>query len=289
MATLVTGPTIFSQATDADYRIAIAAYKDLLTAVNPSILTQTADTGQVDVTTVVRPAINTRPDYLMFKFNDGLGPAIYFKLCFGCASSNTAPSMHVEFGRATDGAGNITTEKVVGDPTGWVGAASSQAYNYACCIPGALSVTMGQNGLSPTQHTRTSIYLCRFSDDAGNWASSGALAMTVAYDYRTQAHNLKFGSGRTFFADSNQPTFNCYMPFGRTTLTLAGVLQPQAVHYVDQGAESALGIVLVTSAETPSNVEFDLAVRGTTPRRYKVLQGGGGPAYQTTAFAVLWE
>lgn len=287
VATLVTGPTIFSQATDADYRIAIAAYKDLLTAVNPSILTQTADTGQVDVTTVVRPALNTRPNYLMFKFDDGLGPALYLKLCIGSGGTSSAPAMHVEFGLATDGAGNITTEKVVGDPSSWGPTPSWSSYNYACCAPGTLSFVLGQGGIASNQ-TRLNLTLCRFSDSSGNWTTAGILAMTVAALNRCQAHNLVFGSGRTALADSSIYSYNCYVPFSRASYSVGGVFQPASVHYLNPHVETAVGMVLVCT-DIAVNTEFDVAVRGVTPRRYRLLSQGGGPGGFNTSFASLWE
>ncbi len=75
-------------------------------------LVQTADTGQVNWTTVVKPAsIGTFAGYEIWRFADSLQASapVYFKLEYGGNNSNAAyPAVRLTVGTGSDGAGTIT-------------------------------------------------------------------------------------------------------------------------------------------------------------------------------------
>ena len=82
------------------------------TAILATGLVQTADTGQIVFSTVSVPvATNTKAGYAMYAFNDsnqGSYPC-YIRVDFGTASSLGYPSMWIQIGTSTNGAGVIGT------------------------------------------------------------------------------------------------------------------------------------------------------------------------------------
>lgn len=70
----------------------------------------TTDTGQVDLTTMLRPATNTVAGYKIYYYNDSLhGSApIYMKVEYGTGAGATVPAWFVTSGAGSDGAGNLT-------------------------------------------------------------------------------------------------------------------------------------------------------------------------------------
>jgi hypothetical protein len=73
-------------------------------------LVQTADTGQINWTTVARPAINTSAGYEMWRFNDALQATrpVFIRLDYGVTNPVDRPRILVRVGTATDGAGTLT-------------------------------------------------------------------------------------------------------------------------------------------------------------------------------------
>lgn len=96
---------------DATFRAWVSALVGALTAV----LVQTADTGQINVATVTRPAtVNTSAGYVILRFSDALQATrpIFIKVEFGTGSNptvaSTLPQLWLTVGKGSDGAGNIT-------------------------------------------------------------------------------------------------------------------------------------------------------------------------------------
>lgn len=93
-------------------------FSDFLTAAG---FPKTADTGQVNWTTVTAPvAQSTYNDYEIRRFDDGAQSVnpVFMKIGFGYHTISTYQNPHfrIEFGSGTDGAGNITNSFNPGDP-----------------------------------------------------------------------------------------------------------------------------------------------------------------------------
>jgi hypothetical protein len=73
-------------------------------------LVQTGDTGQINWTTVTRPAINTSAGYEVWRFNDALQSTkpVFIRLDYGIAGVADRPRIIARVGTATDGAGTLT-------------------------------------------------------------------------------------------------------------------------------------------------------------------------------------
>jgi hypothetical protein len=74
-------------------------------------LTQTADTGQINIATANRPAANGVAGYEVWRFNDAMQATmpVFFKLEYGIDNSPTLPQLIITIGKGSNGAGTITT------------------------------------------------------------------------------------------------------------------------------------------------------------------------------------
>lgn len=96
-----------NMAATAQFRIWGKAISDGLAAIG---MIKTADTGQIDWTTVNKPAATTFAGYEVWRFNDSLQSTvpIFFNLSYGCANNPTHPKLNMTVGSGSDGSGNIT-------------------------------------------------------------------------------------------------------------------------------------------------------------------------------------
>ena len=92
---------------DAEWRIFLSNYRAALSGAG---FVRTSDTGQIDPTTVLRPATNTMSGYDIWRFNDAAQAThpIFFKVEYGMATAFGRMSFYVTVGTGSDGAGNIT-------------------------------------------------------------------------------------------------------------------------------------------------------------------------------------
>lgn len=99
-------PAFFN--TDTDFRNWIIGLQAQFTAIG---LVQTADTGQVNTSTVVKPSvITTAQGYDVWRFADALQATlpVFIKIEYGSGSAVDRPSLWFTVGTATNGAGTIT-------------------------------------------------------------------------------------------------------------------------------------------------------------------------------------
>lgn len=94
--------------TDANFRAWINVWHSLFTTMGG--WAQTADTGQINFATVLKPAVaNTKQGYALYAMTDALQATnpVILKLAFGSGSFATTPGVWFAVGTHTDGAGNF--------------------------------------------------------------------------------------------------------------------------------------------------------------------------------------
>jgi hypothetical protein len=99
-------PAFFN--TDADFRTWCQGIAAALVACG---LVKTGDTGQIDNTTVAKPAaINTAQGYEIYRFADTLQATrpVYIKIEYGSGGAASRPGLWVTTGTGTTGAGTLT-------------------------------------------------------------------------------------------------------------------------------------------------------------------------------------
>src|SRR5580765_433103 len=124
---LATVSLVFDSTTDARFRSWGSGIAALF--LTGGFWTQTADTGQINWSTVVSPAQNAFAGYEIYKSNDALSSSfpIYMKVEYGCSNSVTKGSLiRFSFATGTDGAGtlngNVSSTYVAGGATAGTGA-----------------------------------------------------------------------------------------------------------------------------------------------------------------------
>lgn len=107
MATSGPTPSLQNLQSNADFQAFVQAIAANLAACG---LTQTADTGQIDPTTVARPAVATPAGYQMWRFNDALQATrpVFVKVEYGVGGATDRPALWVTVGTGTNGAGTLT-------------------------------------------------------------------------------------------------------------------------------------------------------------------------------------
>lgn len=107
MATYSSTTTVPSNNNDANFRSWIGFINTMMTTAG---WVQTADTGQINFTTVTAPgAADTKQGYALYRMDDALQSTypIIIKFGFGSGSTTNAPGLWFMVGTYTDGAGNF--------------------------------------------------------------------------------------------------------------------------------------------------------------------------------------
>lgn len=94
--------TVVDQTSDAAFRTWGSELNTKFAAVG---MVQTADTGQINWTTVTRAGTNTAAGYEIWRLS---GSALFFKIEYGSGSSNAVPSFWLTVGTGSNGTGTLT-------------------------------------------------------------------------------------------------------------------------------------------------------------------------------------
>lgn len=107
--------------TDAAFRAWALALRE---AVEDAGLVRTADTGQIDLTTVSAPATSAYAGYDIFRFDDAAQATdpVFLKVEYGKGTATTRHALRLTVGTGSDGAGTITNAAT---PVASVGAATA--------------------------------------------------------------------------------------------------------------------------------------------------------------------
>jgi hypothetical protein len=100
--------------TDAEFRNWGGGFAAALAAVG---MVKTADTGQINWATVLKPASgNTQQGYEIWRFNDTLQATapIFLRVGYGAGATVAVPSLFLTVGKGSDGAGTITGQMQAG-------------------------------------------------------------------------------------------------------------------------------------------------------------------------------
>jgi hypothetical protein len=133
MASFTTAPANWTNVTnDANFRAWGSYISARLTAVG---IVKTADTGQIDWTTVANPgAINTFAGYEIRVFADALQASapVYIKIEYGESATTDAPAVRFAFGSGSNGTGTLT-----GTLSGTYWATGGASVTTACSVHGS--------------------------------------------------------------------------------------------------------------------------------------------------------
>lgn len=266
---------------DASYRACIAYVKNVFDTVNPGLLSQTEDTGQVDVATVKYPASvsGAGSDYLIYRFDDGMGPPVFIRVNVYRGSTVGRFVCYVEIGHATNGAG-VLSGNVYRFASYTSGSSSNtQLPSFACCSPGQLSIAIGVKNSFP----EFALHISRFCDDAGDPLNTGIFAAFSGgsgFVFISIVYN-----GGHLFVTSSDTAVRCDV-FSRASRLFGGEIVPDHVFCANPHTAPMATIAAVKKVDIGVGVEFDCAMVGARKRRFRNI---GINMNALDSFAVIWE
>lgn len=152
MPTFTAVTTNYTNSSDANFR----SWGSYLSARFAAVgLVQTADTGQINWTTVLTPTgASVYMGYEIWRFADTLQATapVFFKIQYGEGAGVDSPHIKIQFGSGSDGAGNLTgnlsTTFVAGMPANTgagltVGSGSTNRFVFCGGFPAASNVGLG--------------------------------------------------------------------------------------------------------------------------------------------------
>lgn len=119
------------QSSDAEFRSWGSAISTALAAVG---MTQTADTGQINWTTVTRAgANNTDAGFEIWRFNDAMQSTfpVFMRLGYGRSNNSDSNRLAISFGSGTNGSGTLTGVWLSSTDIGMISSGSSALDCYA--------------------------------------------------------------------------------------------------------------------------------------------------------------
>lgn len=283
MATLITSSVPFSIASDSAFRAWVSAVINALATVNPSILYQTDDTGQLDPATITVPAgTSTMAGYVIFKFDDGLAP-IYLKLYFGKGSTSSTPFMGIVVSSGTDGAGNSTGTMF--SPAAISGSTSGNSLPiYVCAIQGFLAINIAANGSRTPGTNLFAIAVSRSADESGNPTEVGVHGLLCTFADGLTFWCSSYG-GASRFSQTNSSYVTVVSVYNQTSLAFAGKVKPMPIYALAPDVQVAFGMCGLRTSDVALNSEFKVAMVGATPRNFKDI----GFSESSIAYPVIWE
>lgn len=282
--------TVVDQTTDAGFRTWV---QEIITALFTTLgVTQTADTGQINTTTVTRAAvINTAAGYVIGRFNDAAQATspIFFKLEFGTgAVQPTQPAMWITVGTSSNGTGTITGTTTARTAIGGFGPITNVATPFVTrfcysTTAGVLWMNWKQGGGGTATLSLAGFAIYRSADNTGAvttdsvhlWAVSGSAASNTATG-RLQV--ISYLNSTAY--NGNGPPFNGtnwgFMPFDLSTTLFGSNAQIGLVFQYTPvvGVSPWLGIASL--AEMGLNSTNSITVVGSTPHTYVQCAGFGG-------------
>lgn len=286
-------------ATDAGFRAAFAALKQ---AIADSGLVQTADTGQADVSTVLKPTvITTDAGYLMFRFADPLQSVapVFVRVTFGTGGNLSYPRWSFRVGTGSDGAGNLTG--VVGAQyyhtnSGPTVAAGTTLPVYAAHSNGFFGLCFAPGVWSSPNYAAPGLFIQRTCDNTGSPTAEGVAALTAPPSSTSTGGLEHFQFLPTQELIAARGDGMGFLPWVPARPTFVG-LAPQAFnHFVMMPkCKPLVGTCGFRRGETALGQTFPLTMVGTVPRTYISLGQYGGNVLAVAAnsgnsdLAMLWE
>ena len=247
---------------DAAFREWGLELSDALTAVGAP---KTADTGQIDWSTVTRAGLNSEAGYEIRYLNDGLHGTtpIYFRLGFGTGGATDRLRIELQVGEGSNGSGSLTglsTANLNVTTSSGVSYTDDTAYpSYISFAKGCLSV-LWKIGKVATAYAPFGFHIARPFLNSGAIGSQGA---------RLWVHN---GSSTT----SQPPRFTDYDKVNGAWSTLRSDYGPGIMIWTNQNTAQA--------ANPSGDLEMSVAhihVDRTRPCYIGGIGGVGTNQYQT--------
>lgn len=220
--------TVLDHTSDAGFR----AWGSELAAKFAAVgMVQTADTGQINWTTVTRPGTNTSAGYEIWRLS---GSALYFKIEYGTGSAAANPSHWFTAGTGSNGSGTLTgqlsTRTQCGCPTASVGATVTNYQSYLCATTSYFGLAWKIGSSSTAGRARMFLTAMQTVDSSGAVTTTGyeVCFSTNNTTLNTQCVATTAGVTGTLFTFTTHFLFPCNTANPPTSST-DGALNNQAM------------------------------------------------------------
>lgn len=288
MATSFTNTPI-DHTSDAGFRAWGSELSGQLTSVGTtsSCLTQTADTGQINWTTVTRPGANTAGGYEIWQLTDSLGISspIYLKIEYGTGSTTTAPGMWVTVGTGTNGAGTLTGSTSTRYSCQRNGAPTSTVLSYANYVSNSEGFVGAILKAGYTTSGQAVFFaICRPCDPDGTLRSDGIQFYHWDTGNGLYSETVNLATGVKYGSSTNKSY--CLVP-NDIISTAVGSDINAFKHYAAYPAIHAIhGVCTVLCNEMAFGTTDTATLNGTTPHTYVQLGNDSAPTNIINASAV---
>lgn len=297
MATSSSVVDVSSFTTDAKFRTWGSAVSAAIVA---SGLTVTADTGQINWTTVTRPTgATTKAGYEIYRFNDTLQSTypIFIRIDYGSGAnaSGQNPDTWLTVGTGSDGAGNITG---VFFPVGISHNSTTASTNTTMTVRAAYSTSAGtafiDAGLNEVANVNTGCWVISRTVDNTSGAPTGIGCSIVRISGTGVANPTQFP---VCFQPYNVFTSrNCAVayltPNGGTTVSGGGVIELSRFWNTVPNPYGSVGLIGYWLTDIATGTVFQATPFGSTLHTYVALgQGIFEQAVNSASqvAAVIWE
>ncbi len=286
--TTQTTTTVVDHTSDAGFRAWVAELITMMGAAG--MLTQTADTGQINTATVNRPGTNTEGGYAIFRFDDtqqATAP-IFIRFGFGTGGGVAIPRLQWTVGTESNGSGTVSGTGISVTSIALT-AASNVATNYTTrvsVVPGFFGLMWKLGGSSNVLGFAA---ICR-SVDSSQVPTAEAASI---YTGRSSPDCImaRYNTGTTFEMWVGSYSLSA----GGPTSSLVGGQAQVYKHYLTlPRVVPNMFLLTVLSSELGNNTSFTATPLGSTSRTY--ISGGlagvqnvGLPGIATNVMAMIWE
>jgi hypothetical protein len=265
-------------------------------------LVQTADTGQIDWSTVTLQASNTDAGYEIWTLSDALAGSapVYFRIVYGTGGGTNVPVMRIKVGTATDGAGTLsgdtlTLERIIMSQANQTSDTARQSY---------LCVTEGFFGLSWKTNSGGScggFLFCRTVDSSGAPTSLGAMVIWGggSPNQITATQALRYAATAAAYTARTSPDKHMigFSPQAPASTQVGADIQAMLGWTITPQIQPLVGICGVLEEEVSDGTTFITTLIGSTSRTYIGLHTESGPfgpgatgaGTGQPKFAMLWE
>lgn len=293
--TTQTWVSAIAHSNDADFR---AWGSELSAKFVAAGLVKHTDTGQINWSTVTRPAANTAGGFEIWRFDDSLqGTApIYLKIEYGTGVSAAYPQIWLTVGTGTNGSGTLNGTVSDRNTVAFSGAVSAGNYPSYLCVAAGFVGLIHKAGASGSSTGFAFFAVSRTHDTAGDatgngffvlWGGNATSAVSNSQSVRTAATAAAYTASNVYTCVPAQPVGS-----------LVGAdYQVYPVMGIWPRVYVLPTLATVISSEVPAGTTFQVAMVGASNRTliavgsgFRCVVVGTGPGViGTYGLAMLWE
>lgn len=271
-------------------------------------MVQTADTGQINWTTVTRPSTNTAAGYEIWRLS---GSALYFKIEYGTGSSANNPSFWFTAGTGSNGSGTLTGQQSTQTQCGGYDAggivATTNYQSYLCATADYFGLAWKVGSTGTVGRPRSLFLVMRTVDATGAASTVGYFVWLQTTSQACIQQCVATTAGVTGGITQSQAGLSCCL-IPTTSASNppssqdgAGNNQAFLWWYAVYGSTPIMPLLhaaLILMRDLTFGNTASMTLVGTTPHTYLCVMGAGGSWVADAFFAVsqsnlgiimLWE